>query len=216
MPKISEKIKLIETNLRIRKYLFTGLIAILPLWLTIIIIWFVFKFVGGLSRPFLSPIFKFFFGYTQTITLLNITSFFLTLVVIYLVGLLATNIISKRVLGGMESLLNQVPFLKRIYPAAKKLTQYIFTLRREYQRVVLIEFPRKGVYSIGFITSEISYAEVSGQKLFNVFVPTTPNPTTGYLIIAPESELIKVDLKIEEAINMILSGGIVQPEKVDG
>ena len=202
-----------------KKFFVSGLIAILPLWLTLYILWILFTWIGSLTRPFLRPIFYLVVEKETDITLLlQITSFFLTLIVVYLVGVLVTNIASKKLMVSMENILLRIPILRSIYLAVRKLIQYLFSAQqqfKEYRRVVLLEFPKKDVYQIGFVTSEQIMTDKSGNKLVCVFIPTTPNPTTGWLAIVSEQELIPVKLNIDQAIKMILSGGIIHPGTIE-
>jgi len=195
-------------KLQIRRYLLTGLISILPLWITLGILWVVFKWIGGLTRPFMSPLFS-----TDATVLINLISFLLTLVVIYIIGFLATHLVSRRILTALERAFTQIPLMSGVYMAARRLTQYLFTIRREYRKVALIEYPRKGLYAIGFVTSDTKFIDIEGKRMLNVFVPTAPNPTSGVLVVVPEAEIIQLNMKIDEAIRLIISGGIIQPEK---
>jgi uncharacterized membrane protein len=197
-------------NLQVKKYLTAGLIAIFPLWLTLFILWFIFKWVGGLTRPLLVPLFSTLFE-SYAAFFLSIVSFLLTILIIYAVGVLGAHLVTKRLLDGFERILVGIPVLRTIYIAARKLTHYLFTVRGEFQRVVLVEYPRRGLYSIGFITSDKSFVTVNGVRMVSLFIPATPNPTSGLLIAVPESDVRQLDMEIDEGLKLVVSGGMIQP-----
>jgi uncharacterized membrane protein len=125
-----------------------------------------------------------------------------------------------RIVGTWERLLNRIPFFRSIYQATKQLVD---TLSRgeagHFRKVVLVEFPRKGLYTVAFVTGETrgEPAARTGQTCVNVFVPTAPNPTSGYYLMVPEVDIIPTDMTVEEAFKLVLSGGLVVPgEKTQG
>ncbi len=192
-----------------RKYFITGLIVILPLWISLFILWIIFKWIGNVTKPFLGPIFEIFFDKEPASFLLTITSFVVTILVIYISGLLATNIVSRKILSKIEDILIKIPFLRGIYTSAREFVQFVFSKKqRKYHRVVLVEWPRKGIFTIAFVTSELTL-ENEKEKFLGVFVSSTPNPTTGYFFIVNEKETVPLDISIEEAFKIIISGGIV-------
>lgn len=196
-----------------KNYFLTGLITILPLWLTLFIIWLMFKWISGITAPFLKTFFLI-FGKELGGYLVNTISFFLTIFFIWTTGFLATHIFGRRLLLSIESILLKVPVLREIYLSVRKFIQF-FTQKKAFRRVVLVEFPRKGVYSVGFITVEASgeIQEKTPSNVFSVFIPTTPNATTGFLIMVPSEDIIPLDIGVDEAIRLIISGGIIVPDK---
>jgi uncharacterized membrane protein len=196
-----------------RRYFLTGLATLLPLWLTLLIVWYIFKWISGIAVPFLAPLFHLLFAKDQSIILVRLSSFFLTIFAIWLVGNIATHIVGRRILLQAESLFIKLPVLRDIYLAARKFIQFFYTEKKMFARVVLVEFPRQGIHSIGFVTMEVmdEIRQKTGPDVVNVFVPTVPNPTTGYLIMVPQHELIPLDMGIEEAFQLIISGGILAP-----
>ncbi|MBN1823764.1 MAG: DUF502 domain-containing protein [Endomicrobiales bacterium] len=197
-----------------RKYFFTGLITILPLWLTLVVVWLVFQWISGFTSPFLSPIFKIVFG-REARFVLQITSFFLSIGAIWFTGYLTTKIMGKRFLLWMEGLIVGVPVLGNLYRAAKKLIQSLFTEKKDFKRVALVEFPQAGSYTIGFVMGNFNVKAAEAETLVNVFIPTAPNPTTGYLIFLKQKKVIPLDISVDEAIRLIISGGIIVPESKD-
>jgi len=187
-----------------RKYFITGLLVILPLWITVYILW----LLMGITGSMVSPILKMVFNGKISILTIRILSFIISLFLIWLLGLIAANIIGKKMLVGIENIIRKMPFVKDVYGSAKQLIGFFSAQKVDFRHVVLIEFPRKGIYTIGFITSDKSWT-MGTKKLISVFYPTTPNPTTGFFLLIPEDELIYSDMKVEEAIKIIMSGGVL-------
>ena len=133
------------------------------------------------------------------------------LVVIYLVGSLATRVVGQQLLNGMEGLLAKVPFVHMIYTSTKQVINALQPKSGSPQRVVLIDFPSSDMRAIGFAMRTFTET-TSGQELTAVFVPTAPNPTSGYLEIVPSDKVIAVDMTADQAMAMIISGGVVGPD----
>lgn len=133
---------------------------------------------------------------------------------IFLIGLLVRNYIGSKIVDFGESLLYRIPLVRPLYSAVKQLLGAIFSeSSRSFQRVALIQFPRKGIYAVCFITG-VATGEVQDltvERVVNVFLPTTPNPTSGFYLLVPESELIETSLTVEEAFKLIVSGGLASP-----
>jgi uncharacterized membrane protein len=144
----------------------------------------------------------------------SVVAFLLAVALIAVVGRMARNFIGRQMIQWMDALLLRVPLLNKIYSTIKQVNE-AFSLGRKgaFQTVALIEFPRQGMYSLGFITSEQS-DEIQArtrEKLLCVFIPTTPNPTSGYLVMVPEQQVTKLDMSIAEAVRFIISLGSVSP-----
>lgn len=138
----------------------------------------------------------------------------LTFVVLVLTGVLAANLVGKRLVSFWEGLLNRIPLVRSIYSASKNFTEVLFTdTSTAFKKVLLIEYPRKGVYSLCFQTST-ELAEIQARTnddVICVFVPTTPNPTSGFIIMVPQADTIELDMDVEAALKMIVSLGVVVP-----
>jgi uncharacterized membrane protein len=138
----------------------------------------------------------------------------LTFLVLLLTGMLAANFVGRYVVGGWESLLDRIPVVRSIYSAAKNFAEIVFSdSEHSFKRVLLIEYPRKGLYSLAFQTSS-SLGEVQGRTGEDVvccFVPTTPNPTSGFVIVVPRKGVVFLDMEVDEALKMIISLGVVVP-----
>ncbi|MFH1318919.1 MAG: DUF502 domain-containing protein [Candidatus Omnitrophota bacterium] len=116
--------------------------------------------------------------------------------------------------GKILKLLLKLPLIDKIYPPIKRIVDFLFfPPKKKFKSAVLVEYPRKGIYSIGFLTNESysSFEEKIGKKLYNIFMPSSPSPLTGFTIIVPESDLIFLDVGVDEAIKMIVSGGLLNP-----
>jgi len=196
-----------------KKHFFTGLIVILPFFITVYIVWLVFRIVGTFFTPAFTRLFEIFLLVKIPDFIITIFSAVVTAVLIYLVGVLVSNIIGKRILQAAESLLMKIPMANGIYDAIRKLIDVFFSNKSNFKRVVLIEWPRKGVYSIAFITAEAvgEVQESTKEDVVNVFMPTTPNPTTGFLVLVPKSDIIPLKMSVDDAVKLIISGGIVVP-----
>ena len=196
--------------LRTIKSLFiSGLITILPITLTLALFTFTFK----LLKSWLTPIYDIMPEALQGIPQSEII---LTIVAIFTIGFVLKVFVLYPFIDWIESLFGRIPLVRQVYFGIKQLV-YAFHPRDEesFQDVALIEFPRKGIYSLGFITGEtpIGITSEQGVTLYNVFIPNTPNPTTGYYVIAKEDECQRIPLTRQEAMTIIISGGIITPDR---
>lgn len=141
-----------------------------------------------------------------------IVSVLLTIIILYAIGLFAKNIFGRRVIASYESLLDRVPLVKTVYRSSKQiLATFAGEQSEEFQRAALVPFPQEKMRSVGFITA-IFNDSVTGEELAAVFIPTTPNPTTGYLQVLKRKELVELDWSVEDAVRTIMSGGILRPD----
>ena len=207
--------------MNIQQNLIAGVLTLLPL----AAVWFVLKLIldalsyigepwalwtsnqiepllpAALSGVLTSPGFRYVIG----------TAF--ALAIIYLIGSLATRVVGQQLLGSFESLLERVPFVHMIYSSTKKVVSALQTQQGSAQRVVLIDFPHADMRALGFAMRTFTETH-TGRELTAVFVPTAPNPTSGYLEIVPTERVIFVDMTSEQAMAMIVSGGVVGPDKL--
>lgn len=207
-------------SLGFRKAFLAGVLIILPLVITVWLVGLLFgpvqRFVTppvvamlrwmGLSGILEAP------GGGVAATLIGLT---LTVVLIYLVGVLGSNIIGRSLVRGLDNFALSIPFVKSIYGSARQLIETFGATRRgAFEQVVLIEYPREGLFTVGLVTSDTAgeAQEVTAEHLVNVFVPTTPNPTSGVLVMVPEEDLVPLQMTVEEALRLVVSGGIVVPE----
>ncbi len=140
--------------------------------------------------------------------------FILLIVVLLLAGLLARNFLGRKLVSLSDAILARIPLVSSLYSGIKHLVETIFTSSRDFQRVVLIEYPRKGVYTMAFVTG-IAVGEIQSKTastVLNIFVPTTPNPTSGFYLMVPEQDVTPLDMGVEEAFKLLISGGILSAE----
>lgn len=142
-----------------------------------------------------------------------------TLILIFIVGLITKSYLGNKLVVLGEWFVGKIPFVRGIYQALKQLVDAVFSDKSQsFKKVVLIEYPRRGMYALAFVTSETG-GEVqarTAQKCINLFIPTTPNPTSGFYIMVPEDDVKHMDMTVEEAFKLIISGGIVSPNKHTG
>lgn len=198
------------------RYLLTGFITILPLVLTFYLIQILVSFIGSFFSPFLKPFVLRVFGSGYSQFFLELISFLILLILLWIVGFVVANlIIGKSLFAFLERVLIRVPLVSGIYTTFKKITEFISpSSQKKFRRVVLVPFPRPGSYALGFVTGEGTeeIQEKTKEFLFNIFVPTTPNPTSGFLIFVPKGEVIPLTMSVDDAIKMIISGGISVPK----
>ncbi len=194
----------IRVGEKLRAQFGTGILIIVPIIITILILVWLFNYIDNIAQPVAKSLLG------RTIPGLG---FALTVVLIYLTGLVATSVIGKRLVGYIESLLARVPLFRYLYTSIKQImVSFTTPSETKFLQVVLVEFPKKGMRVLGFITSE-SRGE-SGEKLLNVFIPTSPNPTSGYLEIVKEDDIIRTNISIDDALKMILSAGKISLKEV--
>lgn len=206
--------------LRFKRYLLTGLLTFIPLWVT----WAVFKFVLGLLAGIGAPLVATFAGLLALVApraaaelnsawLTSIVALLITLLALYLLGWLAHRVIGKRILNTFDTLLSRTPLVQTIYGGTKKLMTVLQQKPSGVQRVVLVEFPRRGMKAVGFVT-RVMTEDGTGREMAAVFIPTTPNPTGGYLEVLPLDELTPTDWTMDQAMAFIISGGAVAPDSL--
>ena len=188
-------------SFRVRRHLTAGLLVLVPLVITAVVIRFLFNAIDGFSQPLTERLVG------RTIPGLGLV---LTIAVIWLTGLLSSNLIGKKFLELFGRLLENLPLVKTVYTASKQLVEAVSPGgRRAFQRVVLVEFPQKGTFALGFVTGN-GIGSLDPSTL-SIYVPTALNPTSGFLIFAKESDILDPRLSVEEGIKLVVSGGVVRP-----
>jgi uncharacterized membrane protein len=142
----------------------------------------------------------------------------LVLLMILLIGLLVKNYVGGRIIDFGEKIVYQIPLVRPIYSAVKQLLVAIFTQSYDgFKRVVMIEYPRRGMYAMGFVTGVAAgeVQELTRERVLNIFLPTTPNPTSGFYLLVPEKDVIPLSMSVEDAFKLIISGGLAAPERVN-
>jgi uncharacterized membrane protein len=191
----------------LRRRLIAGMIAIAPITVTALVIWWIFVTVDGLLGQFLYPVLPFPIPGLGLVTLL---------LILFLVGWAAERAIGSRVADGWHSLLDRIPVTRRIYRAANRIVRTVFAEEsRPFKTVVLVEYPSPGRWAIGFLAGSAPQAiRASVPDAVSVFMPTTPNPTTGFLIILPRSLVRELPMTVDQAFTYILSAGAATPEEL--
>lgn len=197
---------------RLRTLVVGGLLILAPTYLTIYVLLVLFRFMDGIFAPLIDRTLSAFLEEPGIhIPGLGIL---LTLLVILTLGWLSTGVVGRRIIDSIEGFIRRIPIAKSVYGATKGVLEAVSRDQNEaFKRVVLIEYPRRGMYGIGFVTGTPSrWGGPVDEDLTPVFVPTTPNPTSGYLLLVPERELVECAITVEEGIRMVVSGGILPPE----
>lgn len=202
---------------RLRNLLIAGLFILAPVYLTIYVLVLLFRFMDGIFAPLIDRTLGTFLG-EQSIHIPGL-GIVLTLTVVLFLGWLSRQVLGRRILDSVESLIRRIPIAKSVYGATKGVLDAVSRDQADaFKRVVLVEFPRKGIYAIGFVTGTASrWSEGDprlDEDLIPVFIPKTPNPTGGFLLLVPPREILDCTLTVEEGIRMIVSGGILQPQTV--
>ena len=195
---------------KLKKYFLSGLVVFLPTALTVYLFIATLNVADSLLGKYIQPYFIKWFGFY-----FHGLGIILIVYVLLLIGFFASNFFGKRIYEAFERLLIRVPFFKQVYPAIKEMAMFLFTRDRvsQFKQVVIVEYPRKGIYSFGFLTNESSekLKELTKQDVFNVFVPSAPGPLTGFVMMIPRKDIIFTDVGVEQAFKFILSGGVVNP-----
>jgi uncharacterized membrane protein len=180
-----------------------GLFVVLPVGVTIFILKFLFNFTDGILSSYLDRLFSITTGQELHFPGLGIIT---GAVVIYLAGLLATNMLGTQLLKLGDNLLNRIPLVSSIYSSSKQLTKVFREGKSSYRRAVFVEWPRAGVRAVGFVTAEV---ERNGERLVVVYVPTMPNPTSGFALFFREEDVADSGMTVEEALKFVVSGGAI-------
>ena len=203
---------------KLQRAFLTGLLTLLPIWLVWVVFKFVFGLLSGISAPLVAPLITWtvrsdpeMLGWLGAPWVQTAVALAVTIAVIVLVGLLARRVVGRKLIAWLELLIARIPLAKTIYGGARQLLDLLQTKPDGTQRVVLIDFPHKEMKSVGFVT-RILRDELTGAELAAVYVPTTPNPTSGYLEVVPVDRLTPTDWTVDQAMTFIISGGAVSPD----
>ena len=204
----------------LQRLFLTGLLTLLPIWLTWVVVKFVFVLLSSLSRPLVVPFservaasFPESLGWFKAEWMQDVIGLLATVLVIIVVGALSRRVVGQKLLAWTGALIQRIPLASIIYDSARKLLDILQTKPGSTQRVVLIDFPHRDMKSIGLVTRVIT-EQGTGRELAAVYVPTTPNPTSGYLEIVPVELLTPTDWTVDQAMSFIISGGAVAPDSV--
>lgn len=213
---------------RLRNYFLTGLIIVGPVTITLYIVWWLINVVDGWVRPLMPD----FLAWVRSIlpagtfpewvlVFSPLVGVVFAMIGLTIVGALAANLLGRTIVSYGEMVLGRMPVVRGVYSALKQIFETVLSESgNSFQKVGLVEFPRKGMWSIAFVAGE-SRGEVDarlteGEPTICAFIPCTPNPTTGYLIYVPRSEIKMLEMKIEDAAKLVISAGLIMPEFPDG
>jgi uncharacterized membrane protein len=197
---------------RLKNYFLTGLLVVVPVAMTVLVIRWLVGFLDSMLKSMLPEVLRPEVLYGLPVPGIGLLA---TLLLILLIGVLAANIFGRSLVNFSERVVDRIPLVKGVYTLFKQVSDTVLKRDRSaFRKVVLIEYPRKGLWAVAFVTgvSEGEVQLVTAQKLVNVFVPTTPNPTSGFYILVPETDLIVLKMTVEEAFKLIISGGMVAPK----
>ncbi len=196
---------------KLKNYFFTGLLLVVPVALTFLVVRWLVNLMDSMLISMLPGALHPDLRFGLSIPGVGLVA---TLLLIMAIGMLAANIFGRSLVNFSERVVDRIPVVKGIYMLFKQVSDTVFNRDRgAFRQVVLIEYPRKGIWAVAFVTG-VSSGEVqniTAKKLVNIFVPTTPNPTSGFYILVPEEDIIPLTMTVEEAFKLIISGGMVTP-----
>ena len=193
--------------------------SIIPLTITYWIIQYLFIFFSVPGKKIINIFYdtqsiKNIYFYQISIILEYLAGFILTILFLYFLGIIISNVLGKKLYLYFEDILNKIPFVSKVYKTVKNITDTISNQNNNsFQKVVIIQYPRKGLWTYAMVTGELKNSD--NIEFYNLFVPTTPNPTSGYLIIVKKENAIETDISVDDGLSIIISGGMVSPESID-
>lgn len=206
---------------RAQRYILAGILTIIPIWLTYLVFEFFLRNLSKIGLPWANALASAIHKHSPSIAewiqapwFVNSLAVILTILALYILGWIATRVIGKRVISLFEFFIHRIPVVQSVYGAIKKFISVLQNKPGDIHRVVLIKFPSRDMKTVGFVT-QILKDQHTGRQLAAVYVPTTPNPTSGYLEIVPLDELVATDWSMDEAMTFIISGGAVAPEHIN-
>ncbi|MBD3386479.1 DUF502 domain-containing protein [candidate division KSB1 bacterium] len=201
---------------RIRGYFFAGLLVLIPLVLTVYVVWQLFINLDGLLNQYVSRGIYRAIGIQSQDHYIPGLGLLAMIILIFVVGFVARNYFGRKLLFLSDLLLSRIPVVRHIYGTFQQISQAFLSDHSEvFKQAVLFEYPRKGIYSIGFMTQDTKgvVQESLDQDMVSIFLPTTPNPTSGYLLFVPKKDIQLLNISVEEALKLVISGGAIVPLK---
>lgn len=207
----------------LRNSFLTGVVVIAPVGLTVWLIWSVIGWVDGVVLPFVPSryqpenILNTFLGLDIKLQLRGLGVVFFLIFTTF-VGWLAKGLLGRSLIRSAERFVNRMPVVRSIYSGVKQIAETVFSQAdRSFEKACIVQYPRKGIWAVGFISTpakgEIRARVNDAQNLLSVFVPTTPNPTSGFLLFVPAEDVIELDMSIEDAAKLVISAGLVYPNQ---
>jgi len=205
---------------RVRQVFKRGLAALLPTLLTLVILIKAYQFLRDTVGFWLTDFWEWAFGYTvpkegRLAEVLTVVGIFLAAVAVFLLGYFVSTVVGRWAFGKVDAWLKRLPIVRQVYPGLKQVTDFLLTAEQtiRFTDVVAVPYPRRGVYSLGFVTGRgfRQLQEATDRRMVNVFVPSSPTPISGYVVFFPEDEVVYLDISVEEAFRFVLTGGVVIP-----
>ena len=208
--------------MRFRRAFITGLAAILPILVTLFLLYTLFQYIDRVTQPLTDWLLlrvgaKDLPAPFSTLIWMGgvVLYLFVIAVIVYLIGRVVTSYVGGLAFAWLENVVLKFPVVRAIYPYARQVTDYIFSSKAtQFRHVVAVEYPRKGIYSLGFLTGEgmDQIQGAGGKKFVNVYLPSSPTLFTGYLILVPEDDVTHLDMTVDQALRLIISGGVLTPK----
>ncbi|MFC1923968.1 DUF502 domain-containing protein [Chloroflexota bacterium] len=190
---------------KLRQYFIAGLVVLTPLVATVLVMKWLFDFIDGI----MAPLFELILGRS-----IPGIGFVVLVILIYLTGLMAANVFGKRIIQFIETVVERVPVFREIYKAFNQVIDSLtLSQKGAFKEVVIVEFPRAGMKTVAFVTNKFS--DKHGKELLNIYIPTAPNPTSGFFQIVPTESVLKTNMSVEDAMKIVLSAGMIVPEVFD-
>lgn len=194
---------------KLKRYFITGLLTILPILLTLYILLIIFRLIDNIIGGIINSYLKAAFGFS-----IPGLGFIMAILIILVTGFVVSHLLSKRALPLMERWFLKLPGIRQLYPSIKQIVGFIFSKDKAvFKKVVLVEYPSKGIWSVGFMTNEgfREAQELTGQELVHVLIGSTPSPWSGFFILVPKNAVKFLEMSADEGIKLIVSGGILKP-----
>lgn len=202
---------------RLRSSFLTGIVVIAPVGLTVWLLWSAMGWIDGVVLPLVPATFQ-----PEKYIGINLRGVGLIIFLLFtiVVGWIAKGILGRSLINFAEGLVDRMPVVRSIYSGIKQISETVFAQsERTFERACLVQYPRKGIWAIGFISTmakgEVAERAETSGKLLSVFVPTTPNPTSGFLLYFPEEDVIELEMNVEDAAKLVISAGLVYPNEKD-
>ena len=195
----------------IRNRLISGLLVLVPLWITILVVRMLFGVMAGVLGPVTQAAFAAMPDSALKRAIVFLISVAVFVCLVYAAGAVTAFVVGRKMVATGESVILRIPFVKSVYSAAKQVVDaFAISNKSTFKSVVLVEFPRPGLQAVGFVTGTVKNQD--GAEFYKVFIPTAPNPTTGFLEIVPPADVRQTDLTVEEGFKMLVSGGLISPD----
>ena len=194
---------------KLKRYFIAGLLTILPIFLTAYFLFIIFTLIDNIIGRIINNYLKSAFGFS-----IPGLGFIVAILIILLIGFVVSHLVSKSAFPFIERLFLKLPGVRQIYPPIKQIISFIFSKEKDvFKKVVLVEYPSKGIWSVGFMTNEgfREAQELTGQELVHVLIGSTPSPWSGFFILVPKNAVKFLKMSAEEGIKLIVSGGILKP-----